>query len=85
MTSETPIENMPEWFDPARHAVTPAGIVRSSDQALLGDDGLPASGALRAAEARAIERAAPAEVPEAEQAKTAKTKNQKTEAENVDR
>ena len=84
MTSETS-PNMPAWFDPAQHSVTVAGIVRTADRALLGDDGLPASGALRAAEARTAKRAAPAPIPETD-AETepapapAKAKNQKTEA-----
>ena len=80
MTSETPL-NMPDWFDPAKHSVTTAGIVRTGDQALLADDGLPASGALRAAEARAAKGAAPEPIPAPEpEPSPAKTKTQKTEA-----
>jgi hypothetical protein len=56
VTPETPIFDdeaaLPGWFDEQLHAVTPAGIFRRGDRALLADDGLPASLALRAAEER---------------------------------
>ena len=54
MTSETPFKDggAPDWFDATLHWLTPAGIFRRSDNALLAEDGLPASLALRAAEAR---------------------------------
>jgi hypothetical protein len=58
VTSETPNEILPAWFDAGRHVLTDAGIVRLCDRALLAEDGLPASLALRAAEDRDAKAAA---------------------------
>jgi hypothetical protein len=91
VATETPFEDggAPHWFDFARHLVTPAGIVRRSDQALLAEDGEPASLALRAAEAHAAkaaeQAAAEAELAEkaaraAEKAAAKEAKTLKTEA-----
>lgn len=92
MTSETPFKDggAPDWFDATQHWLTPAGIFRRSDNALLAEDGLPASLALRAAEARAAAEAEAAEIRAAEEAAEADraakaaakaaAKNLKTEA-----
>ena len=53
---ETPIidqsEKLSLWFREDLHRITGAGIVRRSDEALLDEEGLPQSNALRAREER---------------------------------
>ena len=63
---------LPLWFDKARHEVIGAGIVRRSDHALLDDDGVPQSLALRGAEERAANEAKAAQKAEVAAAKQAK-------------
>lgn len=54
----------PDWFDTASHAAGPGGIFERATGVLLGEDGEPASAAVRAARAAGAEaEAAPAPKP----------------------
>ena len=63
---------LPLWFRDDDHLVTGAGIVRRSDHALLDEEGLPQSLALRGAEERALAEAKAAQKAEAAAAKQTK-------------
>lgn len=55
MAEDNAFEGFPDWFDAAAHHAAPGGIYETASNVLLGEDGQPASAAVRAQRAAEAE------------------------------